>query len=184
MRNNIFFLLLVSMTLLTGCDFFRVVAGRPVSKDIKLKKMEIINEETARQARLDSIADEARKAEQDSIKAVQDSLDACEYIAENKITVYTVARLGGIQHDGLYDQTSGTRYRVVLGSFRERANAEKLAGTISSIGDFWPHLILLKSGMTAVAACPSDRIQNVVMGLKELRAHSECPADAWILKVE
>ena len=134
MRNNIFFLLLVSMTLLTGCDFFRVVAGRPVSKDIKLKKMEIINEETARQARLDSIADEARKAEQDSIKAVQDSVDACEYIAENKITVYTVARLGGIQHDGLYDQTSGTRYRVVLGSFRERANAEKLAGTISSIG--------------------------------------------------
>ena len=184
MRNNIFFLLLLSMMLLTGCDFFRVVAGRPTSKDIKLKKMELINEETARQARLDSIANEARKAEQDSIKTVQDSIDACAFIAENKITVYTVARLGGIQQDGLVDQTSGTRYRVVIGSFRERANAEKFVATISSVGDFWPHLISLKNGMIAVAACPSDRIQNVVMGLKELRTHSECPADAWILKVE
>lgn len=184
MRNNILFLLLVSMMSLTGCDFFRVVAGRPTSKDIKLKKMELINEETARQARLDSIANEARKAEQDSIKAVQDSLDACAFIAENKVTVYTVARLGGIQHDGLEDLTSGTRYRVVLGSFRERANAENLVATIASAGDFWPHLISLKNGMIAVAACPSDRIQNVVMGFKELKAHSECPADAWILKVE
>lgn len=184
MRNNILFLLLVSMMSLTGCDFFRVVAGRPTSKDIKLKKMELINEETARQARLDSIANEAIKAVQDSIQAVQDSIDACAFIAENKVTVYNIARLGGIQHDGLADLTSGTRYRVVLGSFRERANAENLVATISSVGDFKPHLILLKNGMIAVSASPSDKIQNVVVGLKELKTHSECPADAWILKVE
>jgi hypothetical protein len=38
--------------------------------------------------------------------------------------------------------------------------------------------------MVAVAACPSDRIQNVVWGLKELRTNDVCPADAWILKCE
>jgi hypothetical protein len=38
--------------------------------------------------------------------------------------------------------------------------------------------------MIAVAACPSDGIQNAVSGLKELKAHEVCPADAWILKIE
>ena len=45
------------MFVVTGCDFFRMVAGRPTSKDIEKKRLEIIKaEEAALQARLDSIA--------------------------------------------------------------------------------------------------------------------------------
>ena len=181
MNKNILPLLLVMMFVVTGCDFFRMVAGRPTSKDIEKKRLEIIKaEEAALQARLDSIA----AVEAEKQKAAQDSIDALSYIAENNVTVYEASRLGGIQKDELTDTTSGTRYRVILGSFKDRGNAEKLMAKVNESGDFWAHTLILRSGMIAVAACPSDRIQNAVSGLKELKAHEVCPADAWILKIE
>lgn len=176
-----FLLLSGAMIMLTGCDFFRMLAGRPTSEDIENKRVEIIKaKEAAQKARQDSIA----RVELEVRKAVQDSIDACTFIAENKITLYTVARLGGIQHDGLSGSATGSRYRVVLGSFREKSNADKLAASIYAAGDYQPHLISLRNGMIAVAACPSDKIQNVVSGFKSLKMHKECPSDAWILKVE
>ena len=181
MKRSILLLILSMSLTVTGCDFFRMVAGRPSSKDIGQKRVEIMKaEEAALQARLDSIA----KVEAEAKKAVQDSIDALEYIAENKITLHNVARLGGLAKDELTDTASGTRYRVMLGSFRDRGNAEKLVAKVGEAGDFGAHLIVLRSGMIAVAACPSDRIQNVVWGLKELKTHPVCPADAWILNCD
>lgn len=181
MNKNILPLLLVVMFVVTGCDFFRMVAGRPTSKDIEKKRIEIIKaEEAALQARLDSIA----AVEAELQKAALDSIDALAFIAENRVTLHEASRLGGVLKDELTDDTSGTRYRVILGSFKDRGNAEKLMAQVAEAGDFWAHTIVLRSGMIAVAACPSDRIQNAVWGLKELRTHDVCPADAWILKVE
>jgi hypothetical protein len=181
MKKNILPALLALMLVVTGCDFFRMVAGRPTSKDIEKKRIEIMKaEEAALQARLDSIA----AVEAEKQKILQDSVEALTYIAENRVNLHDVARLGGIQKDELTDSSQGTRYRVILGSFKDRGNAEKLLHKVSEAGDFCPHLIVLRSGMVAVAACPSDRIQNAVWGLKELRTHEVCPADAWILKCE
>ena len=57
MKKNILPALLALMLVVTGCDFFRMVAGRPTSKDIEKKRIEIMKaEEAALQARLDSIA--------------------------------------------------------------------------------------------------------------------------------
>ena len=181
MKKNILPALLALMLVVTGSDFFRVVAGRPTSKDIEKKRVEIMKaEEAALQARLDSIA----AVEAEKQKVAQDSVEALAYIAENRVNLHDVARLGGIQKDELTDSSQGTRYRVILGSFKDRGNAEKLMHKVSEAGDFWPHLIVLRSGMVAVAACPSDRIQNAVWGLKELKTRDVCPADAWIFKCE
>lgn len=181
MKKTMLPALLALMLVVTGCDFFRMVAGRPTSKDIEKKRIEIIKaEEAALQARLDSIA--AVEAERE--KTVRDSVEALAYIKENHVTLHEAARVGGIQKDELTDSSAGTLYRVMLGSFKDRGNAEKLMHKVAEAGDFMPHLIVLRSGMVAVAACPSDRIQNVVWGLKELRTHDVCPADAWILKCE
>ena len=181
MKKYILPALLALMLVVTGFDFFRMVAGRPTSKDIEKKRIEIMKaEEAALQARLDSIA----AVEAEKQKVIQDSVEALTYIAENRVNLHDVARLGGIQKDELTDSSQGTRYRVILGSFKDRGNAEKLLHKVSEAGDFWPHLIVLRSGMVAVAACPSDRIQNVVWGLKELKTNDVCPADAWILKCE
>ena len=72
MRKSVILLLIGALLTLTGCDFFRVLAGRPTSKDIDAKRVMIMKaEEAALQARLDSI----KKAEE---KVVSDSLAAMD----------------------------------------------------------------------------------------------------------
>ena len=129
MKKNVLPALLALMLAVTGCDFFRMVAGRPTSKDIEKKRIEIMKaEEAALQARLDSIA----AVEAEKQKVVQDSVEALTYIAENRVNLHDVARLGGIQKDELTDSSQGTRYRVILGSFKDRGNAEKLMHKLRS----------------------------------------------------
>jgi hypothetical protein len=141
-------------------------------------------EEAALQARLDSIARVEEEARLAAEKAVQDSVEAHGYIASNGITLLDASRLRGLSVDELADRTSGTAYRVIVGSFRDRNNAVSLMSRIADAGDFRPHLVTFGNGMVAVAACPSDKIQDVVRGHEELRTHPVCPADAWILKCE
>lgn len=182
MKKSSLLLIMLMLVTLTGCDFLRAVAGRPLSRDIEKKRIEIIKaEEVALQAHLDSVA---REQEAAARKAVQDSIDAYAYIHENKVVFNNASKLGGVSEDGLSDTGNGRRYRVVLGSFKDRNNAVKLEKAISEAGDFCPHLIVLRTGMVAVAACPSDKIQNVVHGLKKLKTIDVCPADAWILKCD
>lgn len=179
MRKSIL-MLMSAMLLFTGCDFFRMVAGRPTGKDIENKRQEIaMAQAAAEKARLDSIA----RVEMERKQAVQDSLDALNYIAENNVVVYTVARLGGIAEDKL-PEGHGSRYRIVLGSFREYANAAELGRKVNEAGDFMPHMIHLRNGMIAVGTCPSDDVAGAVAGLRKLKEHPVCPKDAWILKVE
>lgn len=183
MRKTVILLLSLVMISLTGCDFFRVVAGRPTSKDIEHKRMALIKaEEAALQARLDSVAKAEKAMIAEAEKASKDSADAYAYIASEGVTLLRAARLRGVKEDGLKD---GAAYRVIVGSFRDSGNADAFKAKIASAGDFRPHLITFGNGMIAVATCPSDRIQDAVAGLKELKSsHPACPADAWILKCE
>lgn len=179
--RKVYFLVIVSMMfMVTGCDFFRQLAGRPTSADIQVRRQEVQADIEAKAAQ--------EKARQDSLAAIlkneKDSTEACVYIEANKIRVCLASELRGIAEDGLTDLTSGTMYRVILGSFRSSENADKMLAKVADCGDFCPHLIKMRNGMIAVAACPSDRIQIVVWGLKELQTHEVCPSDAWILKIE
>ena len=62
MKKLMLLVLMVSMTVVTGCDFFRKLAGRPTSEDIEQKRIEIMRaQEAAHQARLDSIKVEHQK---------------------------------------------------------------------------------------------------------------------------
>lgn len=186
MRKSVILLLSVVMISVTGCDFFRVVAGRPTSKDIEHKRMALIKaEEASLQARLDSVAKAEKAKIAEAEKALKDSADAYAYIASNGVTLLRASRLRGVREDGLDDRTDGAGYRVIVGSFRDRSNAEAFKTKIAATGDFRPHLITFGNGMIAVATCPSDRIQDAVRGLGELKSgHPACPADAWILKCE
>ena len=75
MKRSIILLLSASMLMLTGCDFFRTLAGRPTSAEIEARRIEIMRaEEAALQARLDSM----KVAEQD----MRDSLDALDSIRQ------------------------------------------------------------------------------------------------------
>lgn len=103
------FLTIAVMTLVatavTGCDFFRRLAGRPDSEWIEAKAEAICQEEEALRIRLDSL-EKARKAEADSLAAA-DSV-----------------RLANHRY----------RFCVILGSFSSKENAERYVEEIAAKG--------------------------------------------------
>lgn len=103
------FLTIAVMTLVatavTGCDFFRRLAGRPDSEWIEAKAEAIRQEEEALRIRLDSL-EKARKAEADSLAAA-DSV-----------------RLANHRY----------RFCVILGSFSSKENAERYIEEIAEKG--------------------------------------------------
>ncbi len=107
MKNT--FLTIAVMTLVatavTGCDFFRRLAGRPDSEWIEAKAEAIRQEEEAQRIRLDSL-EKARKAEADSLAAA-DSV-----------------RLANHRY----------RFCVILGSFSSKENAERYVEEIAAKG--------------------------------------------------
>lgn len=103
------FLIIAIMTLVatavTGCDFFRRLAGRPDSEWIEAKAEAIRQEEEALRIRQDSL-ERARKAEADSLAAA-DSV-----------------RLANHRY----------RFCVILGSFSSKENAERYVEEIAAKG--------------------------------------------------
>lgn len=107
MKNT--FLTIAVMTLVatavTGCDFFRRLAGRPDSEWIEAKAEAIRQEEEELRIRQDSL-ERARKAEADSLAAA-DSV-----------------RLANHRY----------RFCVILGSFSSKENAERYVEEIAAKG--------------------------------------------------
>ncbi len=172
MRKSVLLLMSIMLVSLTGCDFLRSVAGRPTSKDIENKRIAIIRaEEAALQSRLDSI----RLAEE---KVVADSLAALEVLEETGIMMNGPERIGGL---------SGTeleyRYYIIVGAFRESANARKLFTTASDSG-YEPVLISCRSGMIAVGLSPSNSLVSISETYARLKDEPFCPKEAWILVKE
>lgn len=103
------FLIIAIMTLVaiavTGCDFFRRLAGRPDSEWIEAKAEAIRQDEEALRIRQDSL-EKARKAEADSLAAA-DSV-----------------RLANHRY----------RFCVILGSFSSKENAERYIEEIAEKG--------------------------------------------------
>ncbi len=143
---------LAAMLSLTGCDFFRRLAGRPDSEWIEAKAEAIRLEEEARRARRDSLE-----------KALADSAAAL------------AARQEAAAENHRY------RYCVVLGAFSGRENAERYAEEVSRNG-YKSELIAFRNGSTAVAVGASDDRQEAEKALAEIQRQDFCPKGAWILE--
>lgn len=167
MRKSII-LIVASLFVLTGCDFFRSLAGRPTSKDLEQMRIEIMKkEEAAHQARLDSIRREHQ--------IVKDSLAMLDSITQQGGTILNPATLGG-----LFTTKLEARYYIIIGSFRSRNNAEQLLRTASEKG-YKPALISFRNGLVAVGLCPVNNLKEALPALKTVRKEKFCPADVWIL---
>ena len=103
------FLTIAIMTLVaiavTGCDFFRRLAGRPDSEWIEAKAEAIRQDEEALRIRQDSL-EKARKAEADSLAAA----------------------------DSVRQANHRYRFVVILGSFSNKENAERYIKEIAGKG--------------------------------------------------
>ena len=185
MKKSYILLFAAVVMTVTGCDFFRKIAGRPTSDVIEVKRQEMVADLEAKAVR--------EKAIQDSLDLVAkheaDSMEAWRFIEENDIRIYPASGLGGVLEDGLnyFDFYEGTHYRVIVGSFKDNANADKMVAKVWEVGEaigLWAHKIRMRNGMIAVAVRPTNRIQGAIWGIDDLKNCGICPPDVWILKID
>lgn len=153
---------------LGGCDFLRSLAGRPTSRDIALKREEILRKEAEAAARADSLA--LVRAAQEAEAAASAELEAMG-LKTREVSTLRDAGASGLD----------SRYYIVIGAFGNRSNATRLASVAGDAGCS-PVLVDYRSGtMTAVAVCPSATKRELYDNLQRVRAMSFCPSDVWIL---
>ncbi len=166
MRSNIVLILLVVTTIVSGCDFFRSLAGRPTSKDIELKRREILKQKA-----------ELEKAKQDSItlaqKAEADSLVAVEAISQ---WIYPTSDMGGLTKD----MNLSHKYYVIIGAYRVKANAERVLEQVSQAG-YHVELIGFQNYLYAIGLSPSNKIAEIHASYLKITKEPFCPKGAWIL---
>ncbi|MBR4525398.1 MAG: SPOR domain-containing protein [Bacteroidales bacterium] len=177
--------LAVSVCLLGGCDFFRVLAGRPTSHEIEAKRKTILALDR------DTLTQQPAA---DSVLAVQESLPATEPETtpqtEQKAP-QTAPKAPAAGDPKVSTRSSDTftqsrpeyRYYVMIGTFGSRENAVRLASKAEAAG-YQTALLPFKSGLTAVGVSPSNDLGTVCAALEKLRSEAFCPKDAWILNIE
>lgn len=169
MRHSYILLAVAAILTVTGCDFFRKLAGRPTSEYIEARKLEILRrQEAVEQARLDSLQREQA--------AVRDSIAALDSLKQQGGTILNPSRLGG-----LFATKLEARHYIIVGTFRGRANAESMLNKVAAAGEYAPALISFRNGMIAVGVCPCNRLAEAVAALELVRKEPFCPADVWIL---
>lgn len=167
MKKCLLITLLCSVALLvSSCDLFRKMAGRPTSADIEQKRAMIEAQKNAHEERLDSM-DAVQKQIADSL-AVLDSLRLTNsaVLSSRQLTAESKSSLSA-------------RYYVIIGAFGKIENAKKLVAKAEA-NSYEAELIAYANGFTAVGVCASDNLADAYARLQEVRQSGFCP-DAWIL---
>ena len=164
---------------LSGCDFFRTLAGRPTSADIEEMKAQIELERiVSRQADSllrDSLQRDSLQMEQlkrERMQLYRDSLGTAG------VLVVPSRRISNISPSQL---TRG--YYIMIGTFSSVENAERLAARVSDAG-YSVEKLPYTNGKYAVAVCPSDDPEEIYQSLKKVRNEEFSPSDIWILVKE
>lgn len=148
--------------LVTGCDFFRVLADRPTSKAIAAKRERILR--SARQAQ--------ESARQDTVAVRSDT------VSVRNETVAVPSRPAGSQTGT--KTVEKKRYYVIMGAFSSRENAERYAERIKGYG-YEPEFFGFTGGRTAVGIGGTDDHEEAKEFMKELKGQDFCPGGVWIL---
>ena len=175
MKRSVLLILAAAALLAGGCDFVRTVAGRPTSDDLEVKRSTIERAQNAAryQARIDSL-ERARVRLADSLAALDARL--LDSLSKTRGTLLKSTKTGALETTGL-----ASRYYIIVGSFRTRAYAERKLAKCKEAGYTDALIISYRSGLMAVAVCPSDSLNETLKKRRELRGNGICPPDGWIL---
>lgn len=174
MKNRILIISLLAAALCTlcGCDMFRSLAGRPTSKELDACRAELQAIEAAKQAEQAAL-EAAAQHQRDSIAADEAALVSLKGLGG---LLREPSRLGGLSSSSALSH----RYYIVAGSFKDGSNATRYMERIREAG-YNAELIQFKSGLTSVAACPSDSPAAFMEQLGRIKAEEFFPKDFWIL---
>lgn len=174
MKRAVLLSLCAATLLVSSCDFFRFLAGRPTSEEIETRRIEMerIQEEIRLQAELDSL-EEVRQRMVDSLAALETHL--LDSLSQIKGTILNPSKLGG-----LYTTKLEARYSIIVGAFRTRSYAERKLNQCTAAG-YTATIVSFRNGLLAISVCPSNSLNETVQKLRELRGNGICPKDGWIL---
>jgi hypothetical protein len=171
MKKIGFLLLGLTLLVVSGCDFFRILARRPTSSEIEEIRAEIRRVEKARQDSLELVRLER---ERDSL-ALVDSIAAMDSIVKNAGPLLTPEKF-----HGLLSADFSTRYCIIVGSFKTKSNAVGFLKKVRQRG-YEAGMFTFKSGWYAIGVCPSDHIRQVQRSLKTISEDGFFPRGTWVL---
>jgi len=152
-HSGLILALAASLVMLTGCDFFRSLVGKPTSAEIEQMRL-AAEDNLKKQMTLDS----ARMAEA-AAAAAADSMSV-----EEKVPPITA---------------DCPRYNVILGSFRVYSNADKMLKELDALG-YTPKSIQFRNGFKLVSVFQGNGLSEAVGAMNNLRDKDFCPEDVWI----
>lgn len=174
MKNKyiVFSVLAATVILVSGCDLFRTIAGRPTSSDLDGMRAELVRrQEAEKQALAEQAAlEEKRIADSIAVAAALDTLESMGGILRSP------EKLGGLSSSTVLD----SKYYIVLGSFKEASNASRYAERIINAG-FPAKVITFRTGFNSVGVSPSDNPAEFLKSLREVKKQDFFPGDFWIL---
>ena len=187
-RRFLILVALLSVTMVvTGCDFFRVLAGRPTSKEIEAKRAEILRSAQDDKVVAQDDKDSVPQQDQDSVQVVKPETAATERQDDGQRPHSAAAEQSEARMDAAVPvrpagSTSGEkkRFYVIMGAFSSRENAEKYAERIKSFG-YEPEFFGFTEGRTAVGVGGTDDPEEAKAFMRELKGQDFCPEGVWIL---
>lgn len=147
----------------SGCDFFRMLAGRPTSKDIEVKREEIL-----------------RSAQEESPVNPGMTEGKPGMTQEASLPAVTGNPEPAAAEQGEARRIEKKRYYVIMGAFSSKDNAVKYAERIKAYG-YEPEFFGFTEGRTAVGIGGTDDPEEVKAFMKELKGQDFCPEGVWIL---
>ena len=148
----------------------RSLAGRPSSRDIEVMRVELVEEQKKAQAQADSLK-ELQRVEAEK-KAALDSLMA---LPENILRTASSLKIK--------PEELKNAYAIVIGAFKDEANAAKSASRAEEAG-YSAELLSFRGGLKAVAVAGTDDVCEILASFNKIKIESFCPKDVWILVKE
>lgn len=160
--------------LVSGCDFFRTLAGRPTSREIEARRTAIAQV----RARKAAVADSLEAVRRDSIaraeRAVADSLHAVD----------TLVSIGKYHNASSYRNIPASRlrsrYAVVVGVFSSDANANRMLARYAGEG-FDGYVLHYRSSLMAVVVSPCDKVAEALEAYRKVRSLPFSSKQTWVI---
>jgi cell division protein FtsN len=77
------------------------------------------------------------------------------------------------------DTTTGERYHVLVGSFKQKENAARLLELLQDKG-YTPQIITFKNGFCGVSVSSHREVRAAIRELNKILPMDFCPDDAWV----
>lgn len=167
-------LLVLSLTVLSGCDLVRASLGKPTSADLEL--LRLADEVRSNSARVGGVKGAAAKTDSAAV-ATETPAPAPTPAPDPAVTPAPAPTpIPAPAPAVATDQAPVRHYYAVVGAFKEESGAQLYEKKLKDAG-FAVRILYFKNGTTVVCAEGSDDIEAVRRDVKALK---EAGLDAWI----